>query len=161
MPPGIEQSLRRGIVSTVAGKRQIGGETVRLRGAVEEPDRTALRKGLRPPLEFLVPPQEFDGPAARCPAFRLTPGAGVVIAEPSEVTVRSGFQNEDVDMVGSNAVAVFVDQRAQGSSTDAAKFVQIARVRKPERQIHVRALVPEFDPGAAVRREAGHLALSS
>ena len=68
----MEQSLRRGIVSTVAGKRQIGGETVRLRGAVEEPDRTALRKGLWPPLEFLVPPQEFD------PDMALVHGAAMV-----------------------------------------------------------------------------------
>ena len=57
--------MRRGIVSAVAGKRQIGGETVRLRGAVEEPDRTTLRKGLLPPLEFLVPPQEFDPDISR------------------------------------------------------------------------------------------------
>ncbi len=98
-------------MSAVAGKRHIVGEAVRFRGAVEEPDGAAVREGLRPPSEFLMPAPEIDVPAAWCPAFRFAFGAGVLIAEPIEVTIRAGFQNEDIDLVGGKAEAVFVNQR--------------------------------------------------
>lgn len=39
----------------------------------------------------------------------------------------------------------------------AAQQVQLRRLNQPQRQVHVLALVPQFDSGTPVRSKAGHL----
>ncbi len=58
--------------------------------------------------------------------------------------------------MGGNADTVFVDQHAQRSRTGAAKIVQIAHARKPERENYILALVPKFAPDAPIWCEPGH-----
>ena len=118
-----DRSLQRDTVSAGAGKRQIDCPAVQISSAVEQPDRVAVLKGLRPPLGFLMQAEEFVVPAARNPAFRLALRAGVVIAEPPEVTVSAGLQNENVDLVGRDADVFLTQQRVQDARAGTAKTI--------------------------------------
>ena len=57
----------------------------------------------RPFLSHARPTQQRHVPAARDPAFRLPLGTGVEIAQPPEIAVGAGLENEYVDLVRRDA----------------------------------------------------------
>ena len=73
------------------------------RRTLEQPHGATLGQALRSPPEPLVLTQQRHLSAPRDPAFRLPLGTGVEIAQPSEVAVGAGLENEHVDLVRRDA----------------------------------------------------------
>ena len=71
------------------------------------------RPGSPTPPEPLVLTQQRHVPAARDPALGLPPGTGVEIAQPPEIAVGAGLENEHVDLVRRDADGRLVPQPAQ------------------------------------------------
>ena len=84
-------------------KRQIAREALQSCRPFKQPDRTTLGQALRSPPETLVLTQQCHVPAARDPAFRLPLGTGVEIAQPPEIAVGAGLENEYIDLVRRDA----------------------------------------------------------
>ena len=84
-------------------KRHIARAALHTCRPLEQPDRTTLGQALRSPPETLVLTQQCHVPAARDPAFRLPLGTGVEIAQPPEIAVGAGLENEYIDLVRRDA----------------------------------------------------------
>ena len=84
-------------------KRHIARAALQTCRPLEQPDRTTLGQALRSPPEPLVLTQQCHVPAARDPAFRLPLGTDVEIAQPPEIAVGAGLENEYIDLVRRDA----------------------------------------------------------
>ena len=94
--------------------------------------------------------------AARNPAFRLALWTGVEIAQPPEIPFAPWLKQEYVRLMAGNAAAAAAKAQQRPVLRPAHPVEPPARF-EPDGEVQILALMPDLNPGAAVRAEARHL----
>src|SRR5215510_6441495 len=109
--------------------------------------------------EPLVLPQKEHASASRHQALDLPLGALSVGAQPAEIVVPAGAEDEDVDLVVGDAGATALMEIADCPAAGAVEGGKVVEAVDCDSQVHVSALVQDFDPEPPEGLEAGQLVL--
>src|SRR3546814_1860830 len=95
--------------------------------------------------------QEGRRATARHQAFPLPLGAAIEAAEPSQIAVAAGLQNESVDLVRGDAAFTLLLEIAQGPVLRPPQGVESFKIGQPEREIDVLAFMPDREDRKSTR----------